>query len=224
MNKRTAIVLATLILAVLGVAGTAQAAEYDFQVLNDYYNDYDAASAALATTAADGTVLFLGMEVSGSGNSVTFTFTNNVPVTNPASITAIYWDFGGNSGAFSATPSMNQSTGVSFAQITGKKLNLPEGGTIGFDAMFGIANDGDVTAGINGGEWLSITWTLAGLTYDDVVSLINSGDIRIGMHVQSLPDAPNYSSMSVVNKTPLPGAVWLLGSGLLGLVGLRRKF
>jgi len=30
----------------------------------------------------------------------------------------------------------------------------------------------------------------------------------------------NFSSASV----PVPGAVWLLGSGLLGLVGLRRKF
>ena len=26
------------------------------------------------------------------------------------------------------------------------------------------------------------------------------------------------------NKVPLPGAVWLLGSGLVGLAGLRRKF
>lgn len=27
-----------------------------------------------------------------------------------------------------------------------------------------------------------------------------------------------------VSATPIPGAVWLLGSGLVGLVGLRRKF
>ncbi|BDQ34767.1 VPLPA-CTERM sorting domain-containing protein [Pseudodesulfovibrio portus] len=27
-----------------------------------------------------------------------------------------------------------------------------------------------------------------------------------------------------VNPTPVPGAVWLLGSGLVGLVGLRRRF
>ncbi len=27
-----------------------------------------------------------------------------------------------------------------------------------------------------------------------------------------------------VNAVPIPGAVWLLGSGLMGLVGIRRKF
>ena len=27
-----------------------------------------------------------------------------------------------------------------------------------------------------------------------------------------------------VNPVPIPGAVWLLGSGLIGLIGLRRKF
>ena len=30
-------------------------------------------------------------------------------------------------------------------------------------------------------------------------------------------------SVTPKNATPIPGAVWLLGSGLLGLVGLRRK-
>jgi hypothetical protein len=31
------------------------------------------------------------------------------------------------------------------------------------------------------------------------------------------------SLVSVTNPVPIPGAVWLLGSGLLGLVGLRKK-
>jgi hypothetical protein len=26
------------------------------------------------------------------------------------------------------------------------------------------------------------------------------------------------------SSVPIPGAVWLLGSGLLGLIGLKRKF
>ena len=32
-----------------------------------------------------------------------------------------------------------------------------------------------------------------------------------------------YISFSSATATPIPGAVWLLGSGLVGLVGLRRK-
>lgn len=31
-------------------------------------------------------------------------------------------------------------------------------------------------------------------------------------------------SVAGVNIVPIPGAVWLLGSGLIGLIGLRRKF
>lgn len=34
----------------------------------------------------------------------------------------------------------------------------------------------------------------------------------------------NSSVKTNVGKTPIPGAVWLLGSGLMGLVGLRKKF
>ena len=34
---------------------------------------------------------------------------------------------------------------------------------------------------------------------------------------------PNYFCMDDVNAVPIPGAVWLLGSGLLALLGVRRK-
>ena len=34
---------------------------------------------------------------------------------------------------------------------------------------------------------------------------------------------PGYPETPVSSSVPIPGAVWLLGSGLVGLVGLRRK-
>ena len=33
----------------------------------------------------------------------------------------------------------------------------------------------------------------------------------------------SFYAMSTTNATPIPGAVWLLGAGLLGLVGYRKK-
>lgn len=32
-----------------------------------------------------------------------------------------------------------------------------------------------------------------------------------------------FSNVSITSATPIPGAVWLLGSGLVGLIGLRKK-
>jgi len=34
----------------------------------------------------------------------------------------------------------------------------------------------------------------------------------------------NTSLVIVMDPVPLPGAVWLLGSGLLGLAGIGRRF
>jgi len=38
-----------------------------------------------------------------------------------------------------------------------------------------------------------------------------------------LDDIVNFGTIATVNNVPIPGAVWLLGSGLIGLVGLRRR-
>lgn len=39
------------------------------------------------------------------------------------------------------------------------------------------------------------------------------------------PNATNYQDfLTPVSKTPIPAALWLFGSGLLGLVALRRRF
>jgi hypothetical protein len=45
-------------------------------------------------------------------------------------------------------------------------------------------------------------------------------DVRI---LHTSVDGPIAFSVSI-NAIPIPGAVWLLGSGLVALVGLRKKF
>ena len=51
----------------------------------------------------------------------------------------------------------------------------------------------------------------------DQVSIPNYGPIDLNVSVAIANDDNN------VGAVPIPGAVWLLGSGLLGLVGIRRK-
>lgn len=59
----------------------------------------------------------------------------------------------------------------------------------------------------------------------------NVGDLIIGLNDNLLEnrcgtcgDDEDYDDLVLVAKpTPIPGAVWLLGSGLMGLIGIRRK-
>lgn len=79
-------------------------------------------------------------------------------------------------------------------------------------------------------------------TYE-IVELLSPGWVLDGIDVDLDPDDPNtsyqpidngievtFSGVSPVSITfnnspvPIPGAIWLLGSGLVGLVGFRKKF
>jgi len=76
----------------------------------------------------------------------------------------------------------------------------------------------------------SQTYLIAG------VSGISTGDFNFGsvggalgswnaaVHVQNTPSGGSGSGWVGGSPVPIPGAVWLLGSGLIGLVGIRRKF
>ena len=59
---------------------------------------------------------------------------------------------------------------------------------------------------------------------------VNPGDLSIGKNIGIALDATGinevYFDLVTLTKTPvpIPPSVWLLGSGLIGLVGLRRRF
>jgi hypothetical protein len=51
--------------------------------------------------------------------------------------------------------------------------------------------------------------------------LSQTADVKFYVHDSKYTD--NYGGMTL-NVTPIPPSLWLLGSGLIGIVGIRRKF
>lgn len=153
------------------------------------------------------------------GNKVLFHFKNSGP--NASSITDAYFDDGSLLGLSLIT----NGPGVSFSQDASPP-NLPGGNNVSppFQVTAGFLADSNPPAqpnGVNPGEWLKITFDLqSGRNFADVITELTDGSLRIGIHVQGF--ASGGSESFVNSPVPLPAAVWLFGSGLLGLGAFAR--
>lgn len=159
---------------------------------------------------------------------VGFTFENSGP--ELSSITQVYFD--DNSGILSGfspwdpffdydDPGVDFSTGASPG-------NLPGGDPFGFAADFSAGSESPVQPnGVNPTETLGIRFDLeSGISFDNVVAAINSGALRIGIHVQGFASDGSESFItSNISSVPEPAAMLLLGGGLIcfAVVG-RKKF
>lgn len=188
-----------------------------------YYFDNITNNSGIASDIAD--QLYVDVVDSGAG-TVSFVFYNTGPIAS--SITDIYFD----DGSLLGITAIVNSTGTAFSSPA-DPADLPGGGTVGFVTTAGFSADSDppVSAnGVNPGELVTIVFNLqSGMTFANVLADLASGNLMIGLHVQSIGtsgDSDSFVNDGDGNGTPVPepGTLLLLGSGLIGLWGFRKKF
>ncbi|MDP2180042.1 5'-nucleotidase C-terminal domain-containing protein [Methylicorpusculum sp.] len=93
---------------------------------------------------------------------------------------------------------------------------------VNFEGLFDIATNSFLAGsgtpdGYNFGS--DVTKTILSTGYADALL----GYIQLGLNGVITADAYPLSGSGRINPVPVPAAVWLLGSGILGLAGLRRR-
>ena len=72
-----------------------------------------------------------------------------------------------------------------------------------------------------GDEWLQIKFDLTdGGTLQDVLNELNTGKLRIGLHIISFPDGSSESAI----LTPEPATIMFLGVGVYFLLGKKKQY
>ncbi len=185
---------------------------------------------------------YTGTDVSGSGNyalsyiPLDWKGGTYKPIPQTASFGAVTGE------DYNSTISGAYFTNTTYAYLsmsTGDQFAKKFGGTSGDDPDWfkliikGIDNGGNYTGTVdfyladfrfadNSKDYIVDKWTWVDLTgLGKVVglefSLASSDNSAYGMNT------PAYFAMDNLNAVPIPGAVWLLGSGLIGLIGIRKK-
>ncbi len=153
------------------------------------------------------------MKVAQGTGGVDFTFRNTA---DKPSITDIYFDYDLTVFTDLSFVIDNSSPGVSFSVGADPSAFL--------DFVVGYSADSDSPVPKNGvnapGEWLTIEITDSNDSdpLNELIAALNSGKFRVGLRTQMGSESGDY-----VNNVPVPSAIWLLGSGLVGLVGYRRR-
>jgi len=194
-------------LVVLLPVAIARAVIYPFDVFtaNGDYNDSPA--------------IDVYMDVTNGAGQVDFTFYNISSI--QSSLARIYFD----NGSLLGISYLENGPGTVFSEVYPGPGNLPGGEMIGFyaDKEFSIGSESPPPEnGVNPpppDEWVKITFTLVESgTLGGVIEELNTGELRVGVHIIDLPDGSSESAINI----PEPTTLVLLGLGALVLLKKMR--
>lgn len=174
----------------------------------------------------------LTLDVTDGGSGALFDFGVLTGANPGANVAEIY--FSDTSSIFS-TPLLQSGVvtqvGVDFTVGAANPPDLPGGNNASpaFSVTPGLLADalGANANGLTVGDDLVLQLTYqSGAVFDDLLSALNSGDFRVGLHVRSLLDDQSDSFVSTppdVGQIPLPATLPLLFAALGGIAFVTRR-
>jgi hypothetical protein len=139
------------------------------------------------------------------GDTINATITLDKSFTIPASVQLTFFDFTLSGTSF---PSINTGTSGT--------TSFFNNGAPGLSGSFGTTTSGFLINGAVFGPPNNTSITFDSLTSNFTIDTLGQSVILDGAYIDYILESPATS-------VPIPAAIWLLGSGLLGLAGFRRK-
>ena len=218
VSKMAGIAVAAAVLSAAGVANVRADMTYGFGAIT--------ANGKLGPEIGEAQMFVTVSEF--ARNQVLFYFVNAGP--EDSSITAVYFDDGtllGIALLIDADDGKGGDPNVDFSQGASPP-DLPGGNNVDppFEVTAGFLADSDAPTqsnGVNPEEFLGIVFELLkGGTIKNVFEELDSGELRIGIHVQGFADGTSEGFINNAVPVPVPGAV-VLGALGLGLVGWAKR-